>query len=577
MKWFFNLKIAVKLIIAFVVVAIIAGVVGIVGVINIQSIEKNDTKLYEKMTAPLSDLVVITGSMQRSRGNLRDILLSNTEKEYADYENRIKLRNDEREKAHENFAKTLLTDEGRKASEEFDAACVEYDKYALQIIALKKAGRLQDAITLLRGDGDVSVKKMEEKLKILTDLKVKVAKETSQSNVAQADSSSLIMIILIIAGMILAIGLGIFISSIISRPLKQLVVIADKIADGDLNVNVEVKSKDEVGKLALAFDAMVNNVNSVMTNINAASEQVAAGAKQVSSSGQALSQGSTEQASSIEQITSSMTEVAAQTKQNAQNANQANELATSAKENASKGNSQMQEMVKAMADINDSSSNISKIIKVIDEIAFQTNILALNAAVEAARAGQHGKGFAVVAEEVRNLAARSANAAKETTVMIEGSIKKVEIGTKIANETATALNSIVDGIAKAAAIVGNIATASNEQATGISQINQAIDQVAQVVQTNSATAEESASASEELSSQAELLKESVRKFKLKKATNITHSNYETLSPEVIRMIESMISKKNNSIYEIPKKVISLEATHSQRPKISLDESDFGKY
>ena len=294
-------------------------------------------------------------------------------------------------------------------------------------------------------------------------------------------------------------------------------------------------------------------------------------------SGQALSQGSTEQASSIEEITSSMTEVAAQTKENATNANQANELAIVAKDNAVSGNQQMQEMLKAMAEINDSSANISKIIKVIDEIAFQTNILALNAAVEAARAGQHGKGFAVVAEEVRNLAARSANAAKETTAMIEGSIKKVDMGTKIANETAQALNKIVGDVTKATQLVGGIAAASNEQASGISQVNLAIEQVAQVVQTNSATAEESAAASEELSGQAEILKQIVSKFKLKKTRNSSGASFDKLTPDVMRMIENMMEKNNNSHSSSNTMLEAASSSHNSKLKINLSDSDFGKY
>jgi methyl-accepting chemotaxis protein len=241
---------------------------------------------------------------------------------------------------------------------------------------------------------------------------------------------------------------------------------------------------------------------------------VASGSRQVSEGSQSLSQGTTEQASSIQELTATITEIAAQTRQNATNANEANQLASQARENAIKGNQQMQHMIEAMTEISTSSSNISKIIKVIDDIAFQTNILALNAAVEAARAGQHGKGFAVVAEEVRNLAARSAEAARETTVLIEGSIQKVGDGNAIALETGKSLDMIVEDISRTDDLIDSIANASNEQASGLAQINEGVVQVSNVVQANSATSEQSAAASEELSSQAQLLKELTGSFKL---------------------------------------------------------------
>ncbi len=289
------------------------------------------------------------------------------------------------------------------------------------------------------------------------------------------------------------------------------------IADGDLTVNANIaKYPGDFRDIGQALQSIIANLKQVMEELNEASGQVASGSKQLSEAAQVLATGSTQQASAVQQLTATVGEIASQTSKNADDAEKASSLANDAKTSAERGDAQMKDMLASMDEINESSANISKIIKVIDDIAFQTNILALNAAVEAARAGVHGKGFAVVADEVRNLAAKSAEAASETTTLIEGSVSKVESGTKIANETAAALTEIVEGIGKAAELVEGISQASHKQATAINEVNKGIETVSQVVQSNSATSEESAASSEELYGQADMLKRIVSEFKLTK-------------------------------------------------------------
>lgn len=303
----------------------------------------------------------------------------------------------------------------------------------------------------------------------------------------------------------------------LKRYVGEITHTLEEIGRGNLDQHITDDYLGDFQAIKTALNDITSSLSATMSDINIAAGQVEIGSQQISDGGQALSQGTTEQASSIQELTASIEEVAGETKRNAINANQANELAMRVRSNAEVGNDQMHKMVAAMVDINESSKSISKIIKVIDDIAFQTNILALNAAVEAARAGQHGKGFAVVAEEVRTLAARSAEAAKETTGLIEGSIDKVQAGTKIADQTEESLKEILNEIEQVTGLVGSIARASNDQASEIAQITQGIEQVSTVVQTNSATAEESAAASEELSGQAEMLKQMVDAFKIKNA------------------------------------------------------------
>ena len=358
-------------------------------------------------------------------------------------------------------------------------------------------------------EGDI-VNQLEE----LADMGYSSAQSRDKAATEEMNSDVRNIILITLFLLVVSSAAGFLFNQDVKKRLGQLGQSADRIAEGDLATEVVTSTGDELGDVAASFEIMRQRVHKVLLEINQGADQVAAGAHNVSDASVALSQGASQQAASVEQLSASIAEIASQTASNAQNAEKANDLTVGTKEKAQLGNKEMQEMLSAMEEINASSANISKIIKVIDEIAFQTNILALNAAVEAARAGQHGKGFAVVAEEVRNLAARSAKAAKETTDMIEGSMEKVETGREIAHKTAEALNAIVGDVSSVADIVANIAKASNEQKLALEQINQGVQQVSQVVQANSSTSEEAATASQNLNQQADIMRDNVGKFRL---------------------------------------------------------------
>ncbi len=407
----------------------------------------------------------------------------------------------------------------------------------------------------------------------------------------------------LVFALLVTIGCWLFISRKVARPIQQVSGIIQEMEKGHLENRIGSKRTDEIGQMGRTLDAFAESLqqevadslqrlaagdlsfdtyprdekdvlrnalrklgidlNTLIFEIQEAGNQIASGSDQVSNSSQSLSHGATTTAASLEELTSSLTQLTSQTKLNAENAGQANRLAEEAKLAAESGNSQMQGMVKAMAEINEAGQSVNKIIKVIDEIAFQTNLLALNAAVEAARAGQHGKGFAVVAEEVRNLAARSAKAANETAELIEGSREKAARGAEIADKTEKALGEIVVGISKATDLMGEISAASNEQALGITEISQGLEQIDQVTQTNTATSEETAAAAEELASQAESLHHMLRRFKLHPSTQSTHLPPQEAPIEQVGW-QNVVPEADNG-------------TAPAGQSIALDDSEFGKY
>jgi methyl-accepting chemotaxis protein len=472
-------------------------------------------------------LVLAVDQMDLSRSDvqqfLTDVAVTHDPAGYKDAENAAKRFQDGADQCRAFFAKNFDKVNIRNIDVLEEEFKVFYDKGKVMAQAYSSGG-MEAGNLLMKGTDttpgfDKTSDELSLQLKIFRDNQIGDAKQTTQSALSDADGVSMTMVLGGMASTLLAVIFGLVIVRGITVPLNRAVAVSEAVAHGDLSQSIPIEGKDEFTVLMTALANMQTNLASVVGDVRTGSESVATASAEIAQGNLDLSARTESQASALEQTAASMEQLSATVKQNADSARQANQLAQSASTVAIQGGDVVAQVVDTMKGINDSSKKISDIISVIDGIAFQTNILALNAAVEAARAGDQGRGFAVVATEVRSLAGRSAEAAKEIKSLINASVERVEQGTLLVDRAGSTMTEVVSSIRRVTDIMGEISAASNEQAAGFEQMGEAVQQMDQVTQQNAALVEEMAASASSLKSQAEDLVGTVAVFKLSKGGN----------------------------------------------------------
>ncbi|MGC4019281.1 MAG: HAMP domain-containing methyl-accepting chemotaxis protein [Muricomes sp.] len=595
MKWFANLKIATKLVTGFLIVAFIAAVVGIIGLINIKALAGTDRQLYEENTMGVVRSGDVSTYYQRLRYNMAEMILLKDDSQKDAYVEKFNNFLTAIDKDLNEYEAGITTQTDRDIFNPLKKDWAEFKSYMQQAIAYAGEGKYDQVERVLLGDADaVSGSLMDSFLK-LYEYNAANAGTRADDNSKLANTTIWIMIAAILIAVAAAVGFGIFLSRLISKPLGKMVEAADKLAEGNFDIDIAVDSQDETGVLAESFRHMADILKTIISdltrgleafadgnfaldtqaedsyvggyrpmldsirkmrdslsdtlrNINLVAEQVATGSGQSSSGAQALAVGSAQQAATVEELNAAASQVANQAEENLSTIKVAAAYIEQAGAGVSASNEYMGNLSEAMAEISSSSSQIANITKVIEDIAFQTNILALNAAIEAARAGNAGKGFAVVADEVRNLAAKSAEAARRTSELISVSVSIVERGNQITEQTAQALQETGVNAQKVTESFVKIEQASAEQTGAIEQIREGISHISSIVQNNAATAEENSATSEEMSAQADTLRQEIGKFKL---PNERGQSYTVSDIPAILDISSPSYAQTESEYSLP--------------------------
>jgi methyl-accepting chemotaxis protein len=516
MKTFANLNIAPKLLVSFAAVLLLTVILGIFSIRQLNQVNQAAVELGSNWMPSVRAVLAIKGDIWRLRAQETQLLLADTDTDRDTYGGRMKQALAAFDKDNANYAQ-LISEPAEKAryvdfSRLWSAYLAEDDK----IVQLARGGKDDEAKILIRGESSRLNAELGKDIDELAQINIDGGIASQKNGTTVFETARLWIFAILGVCLLLGAALAVWIAGKISRPLMQALQVAETVAAGDLTSRIEAANNDETGRLIKALKKMNGSLLDIVSRVRLGTDAIATSSSEIASGNLDLSARTEQQASSLEETASSMEELTSTVKQNAENARQANTLAASASAVAVRGGEVVGRVVETMSSINASSRKIVDIIGVIDGIAFQTNILALNAAVEAARAGEQGRGFAVVATEVRNLAQRSAAAAKEIKALIDDSVNKVDAGSELVDQAGLTMGEIVTSVQRVTDIMAEISSATREQELGIEQINQAIGEMDTVTQQNAALVEEAAAASESMQEQAQKLAQVVGVFKVGK-------------------------------------------------------------
>ncbi|KAF1044381.1 MAG: Methyl-accepting chemotaxis protein II [Herbaspirillum frisingense] len=521
MNWFYDLRIARKLLITFAAILVLTAFQGVFSIVQLAKVNQASTDIATNSLPSVRYPLEAKVALARIRTVQLQHMLPGNEGNVDSNEKLIADQLAVLNGALDKYAPLADTETEKTYFAAIKADLATFTNLHKNIAARVREQKIDEAREILIKEVTPVYLRLFETMDKVVRFNVDAGDATDREAQVRYESSRT-MIILILA---CCIGLGLLLATwvarIVARPLQDAMHVAQRVADGDLTVDIKPSGRDETGRLMHSLKAMNDSLLRIVSQVRQGTDTISTASREIATGNLDLSSRTEEQASSLEETASAMEELTSTVKQNADNARQANQLANSASDVAIQGGSVVGQVVDTMGAINESSRKIVDIISVIDGIAFQTNILALNAAVEAARAGEQGRGFAVVASEVRSLAQRSASAAKEIKMLIDDSVAKVDTGSKLVEQAGSTMTEVVASVKRVTDIVGEITAASSEQSEGIEQVNIAITQMDEVTQQNAALVEEAAAAAGSLQDQAEKLAELVSVFKLDRSHTAT--------------------------------------------------------